>query len=114
LILKEIIIMKKAIFSRMAQFQRPSAKSLALVAVSLCAASAYAGVTGTEFKAFFDLIEGWTTGYLGKGLALSAFLLGAALGMVKGTMLPALVGVGFAIMFTVGPGVITGMLAATI
>ena len=106
--------MKKALFSRLSQFHRPSTKSLALVAASLFAASAYAGVTGTEFKAFFDLIQGWTTGYLGKGLALSAFLLGAALGMVKGTMVPALVGIGFAIMFTVGPGVITGMLSATI
>lgn len=106
--------MKKTLFTRLASFSTPSAKSLAVMAVGLVAASAYAGTTGTEFKAFFDLIEGWTTGYLGKGLALSAFLLGAALGMVKGTMLPALVGIGFAIMFTVGPGVITGMLAATI
>ena len=106
--------MKKALFTRLASFSKSHAKSLAVMAVGMVAASAYAGTTGTEFKAFFDLIEGWTTGYLGKGLALAAFLLGAALGMVKGTMLPAMVGIGFAIMFTVGPGVITGMLAATI
>lgn len=106
--------MKKALFSRLAAFSKPQAKSLGAVVIGMVAASAYAGTTGTEFQAFFELIEGWTTGYLGKGLALSAFLLGAALGMVKGTMLPALVGIGFAIMFTVGPGVITGMLGATI
>lgn len=106
--------MKKALFARLSINGKPSAKSLAVMAAGVFAASAYAGTTGPEFQAFFDLIQGWTTGYLGKGLALSAFLLGAALGMVKGTMLPALVGIGFAIMFTVGPGVITGMLGATI
>jgi conjugal transfer pilus assembly protein TraA len=106
--------MKTSFAVRLSSFSLPSAKSLAVVVGSLVAAAAFAGTTGTEFKAFFDLIEGWTTGYLGKGLALAAFLLGAALGMVKGTMLPALVGIGFAIMFTVGPGVITGMLSATI
>ncbi len=106
--------MNQAIASRLQAFKAPSKKTLAVALVALTAASAYAGTTGEEFKDFFDLIEGWTKGYLGKGLALSAFLLGAALGMVKGTMLPALVGVGFAIMFTVGPSVITGMLAAGI
>jgi conjugal transfer pilus assembly protein TraA len=106
--------MKKALFSRLSFVGKPSAKSLVVLATGVFAASAYAGTTGTEFQGFFDLIQGWTTGYLGKGLALAAFLLGAALGMVKGTMLPALVGIGFAIMFTVGPGVINGMLTATI
>ena len=106
--------MNKALFARLANFKAPSTKSLAVLAMSMVAASAYAGTTGTEFKAFFDLIDGWTTGYLGKGIALSAFLFGAAMGLVKGTMLPALVGVGFAIMFSVGPGVINGMMSATI
>jgi conjugal transfer pilus assembly protein TraA len=106
--------MTKTLFSRLTAVQMPSKKAIALGVGAMVVASAYAGTTGTEFKAFYDLIDGWTTGYLGKGLALSAFLLGAALGMVKGTMLPALVGVGFAIMFTVGPSVITGMLSAPI
>jgi conjugal transfer pilus assembly protein TraA len=106
--------MKTSFAVRLSSFSMLRAKKLAVVGAGLFAAAAFAGTTGTEFQAFFELIQGWTTGYLGKGLALSAFLLGAALGMVKGTMLPALVGIGFAIMFTVGPGVITGMLAATI
>lgn len=106
--------MKNPLFPSLATVQAPSKKSLAVVAMSLVAASAYAGTTGVEFKAFFDLIDGWTTGYLGKGIALAAFLFGAAMGLVKGTMLPALVGIGFAIMFSVGPGVINGMMSATI
>lgn len=106
--------MKNALKNHLANITMPSKRNMLIGVAALVAVSAYAGTTGTEFKGFFDLIEGWTSGYLGKGLALSAFLLGAALGMVQGTMLPALVGVGFAIMFTVGPGVITGMLSALI
>lgn len=88
--------------------------SMVSIAVMGVSTSVMAGTTGTEFEGFYDLMVSWTSGYLGKGIALAAFLLGAALGMVKGTMIPALVGIGFAIMFSVGPGVITGMLAATV
>jgi conjugal transfer pilus assembly protein TraA len=90
---------------------KATAGALAVMGMST---SVMAGTTGTEFEGFYDLMVSWTSGYLGKGIALAAFLLGAALGMVKGTMIPALVGIGFAIMFSVGPGVITGMLAATV
>lgn len=106
--------MKKTLFYRHSFVGNPGFKAFVFVVPGLFAASAFAGTTGAEFQGFFDLILSWTTGYLAKGLALAAFLLGAALGMVKGTMLPALVGIGFAIMFTVGPGVINGMLTATI
>ena len=106
--------MKTSITSPLFALTLPKFKTLLVMVISLIAVSTFAATTGTEFKPFFDLIEGWTTGYLGKGLALAAFLFGAALGMAKGTMLPALVGVGFAIMFQVGPGLITGMLSATI
>jgi hypothetical protein len=34
--------------------------------------------------------------------------------MAKSTVMPALVGLGFAIVFSVGPGVITGMMTAVI
>lgn len=104
--------MKKALFTRLENMNMRNASVGALTMTM--AAFASAGTTGAEFQGFYDLMVGWTSGYLGKGLALGAFLLGAALGMVKGTMVPALVGIGFAIMFSVGPGVITGMLAATI
>lgn len=95
-------------------FKMKMVNVFALMAMMLGSFAARAGTTGAEFQGFFQLMSDWTTGYLGKGIALAAFLLGAALGMVKGTMVPALVGVGFAILFSVGPGVITGMMAATI
>lgn len=76
--------------------------------------SAHAGTTGAEFLNLFNMISGWATGYLGKALAIGAFLVGAIVGFAKSTAMPALIGIVFAILFSVGPGVITGMMTATI
>jgi conjugal transfer pilus assembly protein TraA len=84
------------------------------MAIFAMAVGVNAGTTGVEFQALFTLIDGWVSGYLGKALALGAFLIGAMVGMAKSTVMPALVGLGFAIVFSVGPGVITGMMTGTI
>ena len=78
------------------------------------ASAASAGNTGPEFQALFDLVSGWASGYLGKALAIAAFLIGAVVGVAKSTAMPALVGLAFAIVFSIGPGVITGMMTAVI
>ena len=78
------------------------------------AGAAFAGTTGPEFQALFDLVSGWASGYLGKALAIAAFLIGAVVGVAKSTAMPALVGLAFAIVFSIGPGVITGMMTAVI
>lgn len=80
----------------------------------LVAGSAMAGVTGTEFQALYDMLVGWATGYLGKALAIGAFIVGAVIGFSKGTAMPALVGLVFAIVLGLGPGIIDGMLTAVI
>jgi conjugal transfer pilus assembly protein TraA len=96
-------------------FRAPSIGKMAFAAMLLAAGfAATAGTTGVEFQALFTLIDGWVSGYLGKALALGAFLIGAMVGMAKSTVMPALVGLGFAIVFSVGPGVITGMMTAVI
>lgn len=87
-----------------------------LVAITLLglAEPAMAGTTGVEFQAFFTKVQGWATGYLGKALAITAFLIGAVVGVAKSTAMPALVGLAFAIIFSIGPGVITGMMTAIV
>jgi conjugal transfer pilus assembly protein TraA len=89
---------------------------LALMAVlmALFAGAVTAGTTGTEFQSFFQLMLDWTTGYLGKAIALAAFLFGAGIGMAKQNVVPAIIGIAFAIVFTVGPNVINGMMTAVI
>lgn len=73
-----------------------------------------AATTGTEFQGLYDMLVGWATGYLGKALAVGAFIVGAVIGFSKGTAMPALVGLVFAIVLGIGPGVIDGMLTALI
>jgi len=84
------------------------------MALALTAAAAQAGTTGTEFQALHTLLTGWTEGFLGKALAIAAFLFGAGMGVAKQTVVPAILGIVFALVFSVGPGIINNMMAAVI
>jgi conjugal transfer pilus assembly protein TraA len=96
-------------------FKRINKPAVAASAVlALGTGAAMAGTTGNEFAAMYNLILGWAEGYLGKAMAIAAFLFGAGFGVAKQTILPAVLGVVFALVFAVGPGIINGMLAATI
>lgn len=75
---------------------------------------AMAAKTGTEFKKFADMVKGWSEGYLGMALALTAFLIGMAVGLMKQTVMPAIVGLGVALFATMGPGIIMSMFTAVI
>ena len=89
-------------------------KSALLVGLMTAAATASASTEGTEFQDLYDMLVGWSEGYLGKALAIAAFLTGAIVGFAKSTAMPALVGVVFAVDFSIGPGIISGMMTAVI
>lgn len=93
---------------------RHARAALVLLAVLCVTAAAHAGTTGTEFQALHTLLAGWANGYLGKALAIAAFLFGAGYGVAKQTIVPAILGIVFALIFAVGPGIIDGMLTATV
>ena len=78
------------------------------------AAPAFAGTTGSEFTGLYNLVKGWSEGYLGRTLAIAAFLVGAIVGFAKSTAMPALVGIIFAVLFAIGPGIIDGIASALI
>ncbi len=78
------------------------------------AVPAFAGTSGTEFGAMYNLVKGWSEGYLGRTLAIAAFLVGAIVGFAKSTAMPALVGIIFAVLFAIGPGIIDGIASALI
>lgn len=88
--------------------------ALVLLGALCVTAAAQAGTTGTEFQALHTLLTGWANGYLGKAMAIAAFLFGAGYGVAKQTIVPAILGIVFALIFAVGPGVIDSMLTATI
>lgn len=83
------------------------AKSILPVAAMLAVSgAAVAGTGGTEFSAMFDMVKGWTEGTLGKLLAVSAFLIGMGMGIVKQSILAIVLGLGFALSLAYAPGII--------
>jgi conjugal transfer pilus assembly protein TraA len=82
--------------------------------VALVPAMAFAGTSGSEFGGLYNMVNGWASGFLGKTLAVAAFLVGAVVGFAKSTAMPALVGIVFAVLFSVGPSVINNIVSALI
>ena len=80
----------------------------------LAAGSAFAGITGTEFQSMYTTLLGWVTGFLGKSIAIAAFILGAGIGIARSSPIPALVGVVFALFMVYVPTIIDGIMTAVI
>ena len=91
-----------------------TSSAAATFAFTLIAYPAFAGTTGTEFGTLYNLVTGWSTGYLGRTLAIAAFLVGAIVGFAKSTAMPALIGIVFAVLFAIGPGIIDSIASALI
>jgi conjugal transfer pilus assembly protein TraA len=89
---------------------------LATVALALMSLStmSQAGTSGEEFKGLFDMLTGWMNGYLARSVALAASIAGALYGLAKQNPLLATVGIVFAVILSVGPAVINGILSAVV
>ena len=92
-------------------------KKLAVAGLLLGGAAAvYAGgaaTGGSEFSEIWDLIEGWSQGFLGRILALGALIVGIAFGLVRQSVIAAVVGISMAIVLQYGPSVIEGIVTST-
>lgn len=75
---------------------------------------ALAGTTGEEFKDIHSTVSGWVSGYLGRSIALMAFVVGLFYGALKQNFIVALGGVGIAIMIAVIPSVMDKLVSAVI
>jgi len=97
---------------------RASARLAAVAPVALLlalgATSAFAGTTGTEFQTMYTTLLNWATGYLGKAIAVAAFILGAGIGVARSSPIPALAGVVFALFMVYVPTIIDSIMTATI
>jgi conjugal transfer pilus assembly protein TraA len=99
------------------KFSRSLIVGIALAAVGFSAmASGTGGGTGgqSEFGALFNTIFGWTTGFLGKALALFAFVIGAGMGIARSTLMPAIIGIVFALVLSLGPNIIVSMFSSVV
>ena len=86
---------------------------LALLLFLLLSDPASAGTTGTEFQSIYTKIKGWSTGYLGRLLALSTFIIGLGTSIMRQTLFPALTGIGVALVVSLGPALIEGIATGT-
>jgi conjugal transfer pilus assembly protein TraA len=82
--------------------------------LALGATSAFAGTTGAEFQTMYTTLLNWATGYLGKSIAVAAFILGAGIGVARSSPIPALAGVVFALFMVYVPTIIDSIMTATI
>jgi conjugal transfer pilus assembly protein TraA len=81
--------------------------------LSLAAGSVFAGTTGTEFQTMYTTLLNWATGFLGKSIAIAAFILGAGIGVARSSPIPALVGVVFALFMVYVPNMMPSMMLGT-
>lgn len=84
------------------------------VVLLLVALPALAGTTGTEFQTMYTTLLNWASGYLGKSIAIAAFILGAGLGIARSSPIPALAGVVFALFMVYVPTIIDSIMTAVI
>ncbi|MEL6264596.1 MAG: TraA family conjugative transfer protein [Pseudomonadota bacterium] len=80
----------------------------------LAAAAARAGTGGTEFDAIYGLVEGWMEGTLGRLFAVASVVVGLGAGILRGSVLAAVTGIGFALVMFYAPDIIGGIVTATL
>ncbi len=75
--------------------------------------TALGGTTGTEFQGIYTKVKGWSTGYLGRLLALCTFIVGLGASIMRQTLFPALMGIAVALVVSLGPALIEGIATGT-
>ena len=90
-------------------------RTVVLVLLTLVAVSpAFAGTTGTEFQTMYTTLLNWATGFLGKSIAIAAFILGAGIGIARSSPIPALAGIVFALFMVYVPTIIDSIMTAVV
>lgn len=75
----------------------------------LLVGTSMAATTDTTFATVYQTVRDWSTGTLGRLLALSAFLIGMGIGLVKQSAMAVVLGIAFALILAYGPTVIEGI-----
>ncbi|MGZ8257015.1 MAG: TraA family conjugative transfer protein [Gallionella sp.] len=91
-----------------------SVNQWSMVAVMVAPTSAFAGTTGAEFLNLYTWIMGIAGGYAARAISIAAIVIGALMSLGKGSPMPILAGIGFAVFLAYLPAVVNGVLSATI
>lgn len=71
-----------------------------------------AGGTGTEFDGVAATLTDWAEGGLGRVFAILFFMIGMAVGLARQSLFAAVTGLGAALVVSLGPTVINGIVTA--
>lgn len=86
--------------------------ALLIAVAAMLPLQAMAGAGGTEFTQVYDQLTGWANGTLGKVLGVAALLVGLGVGVIKQSVIAAVVGIAMALTAGFGPGVIDGVVSS--
>lgn len=93
--------------------------ALLLLPVAVVAGEAWAstaGTTGTtgntDFQDVYDTLGQWSQGNLGKTLGVASLLVGLGIGVIKQSVMAAVVGVAMSLVAAYGPDTVDGIVSA--
>jgi len=89
-----------------------SALVMAVFIALMIGKNAVAGTTGSEFQNIYNMVVDWTSGYLGKTIALGAFLAGMGVGIIRQSMMAVVTGIGAGLAVAYMPEIINGIVTA--
>lgn len=72
-----------------------------------------AGTTGSEFQGLYEMVRDWSTGYLGKTIAVTFLLVGLGMGIVRGSVMAAVCAIAAGVALLMLPGIIDAMFNVT-
>lgn len=86
----------------------------AVVLIALAAVASMAAMAGSDtvFSSASTFLQTSLTGSLGKTFALGSLAVGLGVGIVKQSVMAVAIGVGMALVSSIGPGILTGMFTA--
>jgi conjugal transfer pilus assembly protein TraA len=85
-----------------------------LMISSILPGLALAGTADTEFQPMFQKVLDWTQGFLGKGLAVAAVLIGGGYSLYDRSIGGIAMGLVLGLAFAFLPGAIQGLVTATL
>ena len=85
---------------------------VAVFLTCLMAKRAVAGTTGSEFQGIYNMVVDWTSGYLGKTIALGAFLAGMGIGIIRQSLMSVVSGIGAGLAVAYMPQIMNGIVTA--
>ncbi|MDY6010045.1 MAG: TraA family conjugative transfer protein [Duodenibacillus sp.] len=91
----------------------PDLRGAALgLVVWLQAQAAWAASDGSEFQGLYELVSQWSTGFLGKTIAVAFLLVGLGMGVIRGSVMAVVAAIAAAAALILLPGIVDAMFTA--